>query len=136
MHLFFDESGDYAFPTDRFDCYAQAALICPDSMLSEIAAFVDEKRTSWGATELHAAELEPDQVLEIAEFIGGSEVQLLAHVTDSVIVTLDGISQFRLEQAGTTKRTSIATGARRRRRAAHRPWTSNAGWIATSSARG
>ena len=35
MHLFFDESGDFALPEDRFDCYTQAAVVCPDSFLDE-----------------------------------------------------------------------------------------------------
>jgi hypothetical protein len=33
MHVYFDESGDFAFASDRFDAYVQAALICPDASL-------------------------------------------------------------------------------------------------------
>ncbi len=44
MYFFFDESGDYAFPSDRFDSYVQAALICPDSQLSAVTTFVPHPR--------------------------------------------------------------------------------------------
>jgi hypothetical protein len=27
MHLYFDESGDYAFPEDRFDCYRSRSQV-------------------------------------------------------------------------------------------------------------
>jgi hypothetical protein len=82
LYFFFDESGDYVFPEERFDCYVQAALICPDSVLPAIAAFVDERMAAWGVEELHATELALDQRLEVARFIQESDSQLLAHVTD------------------------------------------------------
>ena len=47
MYFYFDESGDYAFPEDRFDCYVQAALICPDSVLPSISRFVEERKAAW-----------------------------------------------------------------------------------------
>lgn len=104
MYLFFDESGDYAFPDDRFDCYVQAALICPDSQIDALGHFVDDRKNIWGVRELHASELASERLLEVAQFIGHSPCQLLAHLTDSMIVTAEQISQFRLDQAATIRR--------------------------------
>lgn len=104
VHFFFDESGDYGFPEERFDCYVQAALVCPDSVLPAIAAFVDQRKAAWGVEELHATKLDLDQLLEVARFIESSDCQLLAHVTDTVLVTKNGIAEFRLGQAARLKR--------------------------------
>lgn len=104
MHLFFDESGDYAFPVDRFDCYVQAVLICPDKLITEIEQFVDARKTAWSVEELHAVELTGAQLAEIAEFVTGSELSGLAQVTDSELITLADIERHRLDQAAITKR--------------------------------
>jgi Protein of unknown function (DUF3800) len=104
MYCFFDESGDYAFPRDRFDSYVQAALICPDSQLDVVTTFVDAKKATWSVDELHASQLQSGQLLEIAGFLGAGGCQLLAHVTDSVLVTEQKIADFRLAQAATIGR--------------------------------
>jgi hypothetical protein len=104
VYFYFDESGDYAFPADRFDCYVQAALITPDSVLPSIATFVEQRKADWDVQELHAAQLKPDQLVDIARFIGASDCQLLVHLTDTVLVTKDQIAQFRLDQAAGLKR--------------------------------
>lgn len=46
MRLFFDESGDFAFPLDRFACYVQAGVICPDSYLEALGDFADDRLRS------------------------------------------------------------------------------------------
>lgn len=104
MHFYFDESGDYAFLDGRFDCYVQAALLCPDNALAEVDEFVNARREKWGIGELHATELEPGQRLEIAKFIGGSDCHLLAQVTDTTLITKTQLEEFRLAQAATLKR--------------------------------
>lgn len=103
MHFYFDESGDYAFPANGFDCYVQAALICPDSVLASLEIFVEGRKAAWGVEELHATELQLEQLVEIARFIGGSDTQLLAHVTDTVLVSKGQVAQFRLDQAASLK---------------------------------
>ena len=103
MRFFFDESGDYAFPEDRFDCYVQAALICPDSIGDALDSYVSDRKRAWGVDELHATDLQPEQILDVAQFIGQSECQLLAHLTDTVLVTDEGIAEFRLDQAARLK---------------------------------
>jgi hypothetical protein len=80
VFFYFDESGDYAFPDERFDCYVRRGVICPDSALPTVDQFVRARHAEWGIGELHATELEPTQRLEIARFIGGSDCQLLAHL--------------------------------------------------------
>jgi hypothetical protein len=117
MYFFFDESGDYAFPSDRFDSYVQAVLICPDSQLSAVTAFVDDATTKWQVDELHASQLQPGQLMRIARFLGAGSCRLLAHVTDSLLVTQRQIAEFRLDQAATIKRNldwyrRASTGAR------------------------
>jgi hypothetical protein len=103
VFFYFDESGDYAFADGRFDCYVQAVLICPDRTLSEVDQFVAARCAAWGADELHATELNPAQRLEIASFIGSSDCQLLAHVTDTALITRANLEEFRLAQAATMK---------------------------------
>ncbi len=83
MHLFFDESGDYGFPADRYDCYVQAALLCPDKLVAEVDRFVAAWKAAWSIDEIHASELDDEQLIGIAEFIGGSRLSLLASVTDT-----------------------------------------------------
>ncbi|MGH2961369.1 MAG: hypothetical protein ACRDL3_04130 [Solirubrobacterales bacterium] len=80
MHFFFDESGDFVFPDAGFDCYMQAALISPDRSLPAIDDFVSQRKREWEVDELHATDLEPPQLLEIAEFLGQSDCQLLAWI--------------------------------------------------------
>lgn len=103
MFFYFDESGDYAFPDESFDCYVQAVLICPDSALADIDQFVSARQAAWGVDELHATELKLAQCLEIARFIGDSNCQLLAHVTDTTLITRSNLEEFRLAQAATLK---------------------------------
>ncbi len=90
MHLFFDESGDCRFGGE-FDCYVQAALICPESQLDELNRAVEGKRDHLGVPELHAAELEGDVLVSLANLIAEREVQLLADVTDTILVLAVGL---------------------------------------------
>jgi len=104
MRFFFDESGDYSFAEGEFDCYVQAALICPDSTLGAFEKFVADRKAQWKVDELHATELDPAQLLQIATWIGESECQLLAQATDNVLITKEHIAAFRLDQAAALKR--------------------------------
>ena len=128
MFFYFDESGDYGFPDDRFDCYVQAALICPDSSLEDVAAFVDDRKSAWGIGELHATDLSAKQLLAIARFIGGSDCHLLAYVTDTALVSGEQIAQFRLGQAATLKR-NLDRYRRESTRARGRPVAEIENWM-------
>lgn len=104
VHLYFDESGDYGFPADRFDCYVQAALVCPDELVAEIDGFVAARRTALAINELHATDLDEREIVGIAEFIAGSRLSLLASVTDTELVTVADIERHRLDQAAAAER--------------------------------
>jgi Protein of unknown function (DUF3800) len=104
VYLFFDESGDYGFPATRLDCYAQAALICPDKLIGEIERFVESRKEAWSMAELHAVDLSSAQLLEVAQFIASSKLYLLASVTDTELITQSVIEAHRLHQAAITKR--------------------------------
>ncbi len=55
MLLYFDESGDFAFPDDRFDAYTQAVLIYALPVVEE---YVEGQKAAWGGEEPHATELD------------------------------------------------------------------------------
>jgi hypothetical protein len=99
VYFFFDESGDYAFGEGNFDCYVQAVVICPDSALPDMEAFVRDRCSEWGVDELHASELDSARRLTIAKFLATSDCTFLVHVTDNVMITEAKIAEFRLFQA-------------------------------------
>jgi hypothetical protein len=68
MHLYFDESGDFAFPADRYDVYVQAGLIGPDSFVAKVEHYVVNKE-ELGVRELHAADLPDDELVSICEWL-------------------------------------------------------------------
>jgi Protein of unknown function (DUF3800) len=106
VHIFFDESGDYAFPADRFDCYVQAAVICPESALPSATAFVQDRCAAWNLTELHAHQMSADQLQEVAEFLAAGSIELCAQLTDTVLTTPEVIQSCRLDQAAAYERSS------------------------------
>ena len=83
VHLYFDESGDFAFPADGFDAYVQAALICPDSYLAELEECVTQMKDELGVAEVHAAELRAGRLVDICRFIGASPFSLVGQATDT-----------------------------------------------------
>ena len=66
MLLYFDESGDFAYPDDRFDAYTQAVLICADSKLANIEEYLEGRKAAWGVEELHATELDDARVFDVS----------------------------------------------------------------------
>ena len=104
MHIYFDESGDFAFPNDRFDAYVQAALICPTSFVDKIEHYVEDAKRGLGVEELHATALPDEELVEICRFIVGGPLALVAQVTDTEVMTLEAITEHRLEQAALLER--------------------------------
>jgi Protein of unknown function (DUF3800) len=104
VHIYTDESGDFLFPDDRFDCYSQAVVICPDSCLGHVGDFVSGRCERWGLEELHAHRMTGQMLLEVCEFIPNSGCSLLAMVTDTELVSADDIFRFRLAQAAANRR--------------------------------
>lgn len=103
MHFYFDESGDFAFPDDRYDCYSQAGVICPDSRLADVEAFVAERCERWGVGELHAVELSPGQRVRVCRYVAQSDLRLVAQATDTDLTKHANIQPWRLEQARTLR---------------------------------
>src|SRR4051812_8974998 len=99
MHIYFDESGDFAFPSDRFDAYVQAALICPTSFVDKIKHYVENAKLRLGVEELHATALPDEELVEICRFIVDGPIALVAQVTDTDVMTQEAITAHRLEQA-------------------------------------
>lgn len=99
MHCFFDESGDFGFPLHRFDCYTQAAVICPDSYLSELQEFVSDRQARWEVSELHAAELNPGRRLRLCRFIAQSSLQLVVQATDTQLSNRAALARWRRQQS-------------------------------------
>jgi hypothetical protein len=103
VHLYFDESGDFAFPADGFDAYVQAALICPDSYLAEMEEYVTQMKDELGVEEVHAAELPAGRLVDICRFIGASPFSLVGQATDTQAMTDRQITEHRLAQAAQLK---------------------------------
>ena len=99
MHLYFDESGDFAFPEDRFDAYVQAALICPDSFVEKIEHYIANKNRELGVDELHAAALPDEELGPICQFLAGGPLSMLAQATDSQVMNAGAIAAHREAQA-------------------------------------
>lgn len=99
MQHYFDESGDFAFPADRFDVYVQAGLICPDSYVEKLEHYVANKKRELGVSELHATELPDEQLIEICSYIGKGPLSLVGQVTDTTAMTDEQISEHRRAQA-------------------------------------
>ena len=76
----------------------------PSKQLRRVDASVEAEKQELGVDELHATYIQSRKLLDVAHFIGASQCQLLAHVTDSVLVTNSRIAEFRLDQAATLKR--------------------------------
>jgi hypothetical protein len=99
MHLYFDESGDFAFPADRYDAYVQAALICPTSFVGKIEHYVENAKKRLGVDELHATALDDAELVEICRFLDGGPLSVLAQVTDTEAMSDAQITEHRQEQA-------------------------------------
>jgi hypothetical protein len=99
MRCYFDESGDFAFSSDRLDCYTQAAVVCPDSFLPELADYIEERKRCWSLDELHATEMDRGQRLHVCHFIASSPLELVVQVTDTALMNATAISSWRRRQA-------------------------------------
>ena len=104
MLLYFDESGDFAYPDDRFDAYTQAVLICADSKLANIEEYLEGRKAAWGVEELHATELDDARVFDVCRFIRAERLPLLAQATDTNGLSQRIIERHRLDQAARIQR--------------------------------
>ncbi|MCW2920748.1 MAG: hypothetical protein JWL76_622 [Thermoleophilia bacterium] len=99
MHFYFDESGDFGFPTDRFDCYTQAALACPDSRSDALQSYVEDRCREWDVEELHATDLADDQIEALCRHIASEPFVLTVTAFDTATTSAKGIASWRAGQA-------------------------------------
>jgi hypothetical protein len=99
MHLYFDESGDFAFPTDRYDVYVQAGLIVPDSFVGKVEHYVANKKSELAVKELHAAELPDEELVAICQWLNSGPLSLIGQATDTAVMTAAQLRNYRQEQA-------------------------------------
>jgi Protein of unknown function (DUF3800) len=99
VHLFFDESGDFAFPEDSYDVYVQAGLIVPDSFLDKVEHYVANKKDELGVGELHAADLPDVELVGVCEWINGGPLTLVGQATDTEAMTAEQLGDYRDAQA-------------------------------------
>lgn len=99
MHLYFDESGDFAFPADCYDVYVQAGLIVPDSFVDKVEHYVANKNDELGVKELHAAELPDEELVAICEWLNSGPLSLVGQATDTAVMTATQLRDYRQEQA-------------------------------------
>ncbi len=104
VFCYFDESGDFAFRRDGFDWYTQAAVVCPESYLAELANYVEGRHRRWAVRELHASELSGGQRLNICRFIARSPLELVVQATDTALLNPTVIVNWRRRQAATLRK--------------------------------
>jgi hypothetical protein len=61
MRFYFDESGNFEFPEDRFEAYTQAVIICADSRLPRVETWIAQARKDWSVAEIHGVDLTDNQ---------------------------------------------------------------------------
>jgi hypothetical protein len=99
MHLYFDESGDFAFPADRYDVYVQAGLIVPDSFVDKVEHYVTNTKERLGLVELHAAKVPDDELVGICEWLNSGPLSLVGQATDTAVMTTEQLGNYRQQQA-------------------------------------
>jgi hypothetical protein len=112
MHLYFDESGDFAFPTDRYDVYVQAGLIVPDSFVGKAEHYVANKKSELAVKELHAAELPDEELAAICEWLNSGPLSLVGQATDTAVMTAAQLRDYRKEQAARVSRQPVRIWSR------------------------
>jgi hypothetical protein len=98
MLFYVDESGDYGFPPDRFDCYVLVALICPERVLPTVIEYLGSIRTTLDVGELHGSEMSASDLLKIAEFVATQPLRAAVNITDTQLLNHEGIQRWRRVQ--------------------------------------
>src|ERR1019366_4985453 len=93
-----DESGGFQLDRVGFDPSVWTSIICPTSLRRRVSDQVAAWCESWGIQELHTRELEDEQRVEVAAFIGGVDVTWTATVIDSVHMDGSGARRWRADQ--------------------------------------
>lgn len=96
MKLRVDEAGDFNYESSaRFWVGVVAGVVIPDQRWAAVEAFVAARTEAWCMPELKAAQMEDDQLMEIARFILAEGLTVAAIATDSRIFTADDQKRWR-----------------------------------------
>lgn len=99
MKFFFDESGDFGYPSAGYDCYVIAGVICPESVLPRLESLVESLKTAFEVEELHATEMNDEQRLAFATGLANTEIRFVAFASDTELDSKASIQAFRFAQA-------------------------------------
>jgi hypothetical protein len=88
-----DESGKFAGPDrGKVGVGVLAGVVYPESQIDQIAAFVSDRCAQWNQTEFKGPKLSTERVIEVCEFMSSNDVRVVAHVTDSTLMTPDAVA--------------------------------------------
>ncbi|MGI8904070.1 MAG: DUF3800 domain-containing protein [Solirubrobacteraceae bacterium] len=93
-----DESGGFQLDRVGFEPSVWASVICPTSLHERVCHQVAAWCDAWGIEELHTRDLEDQQRLDVAGFIGGVDVTWTATVIDSIHMDAAGARRWRTDQ--------------------------------------
>lgn len=93
-----DEAGGFQLDRVGFEPSAWASVVCPTSLYERIGAQVTGWCEKWGIDELHTRELDDDQRVKVAGFIGAVDVMWTATVIDSLHMDAAGARRWREDQ--------------------------------------
>lgn len=99
LRFSFDESGDFGYPNDSYDCYVIAGVICPESVQPRLDSLVDRLKIAFNVDELHATKMNDEQRLSFAKGLANLDIRFVAMATDTNLDSKESIRAFRFAQA-------------------------------------
>ena len=112
MRFASDESGGFDLAKPGFELSLWSTVVCPPSLAPILTARVREWCEQWDIDELHAIDMDSDQRLEVAAWIGAQDILWVATVIDSEIMTAADAQQWRSDQVAEFDRSYAASRAR------------------------
>lgn len=99
MWSYFEESGDFGYPSSGFESNVLATVIVPDRELDRVGSFVAASNKRWGRVELKGRKMSPARRLRVCEFIADTDIILVATMTDNLLIPSGELVGHRLRQA-------------------------------------
>lgn len=99
MWFYFEESGDFGYPTSGFESDVLVTVIVPDRELKRVESFVSESNKRWRRSELKAKKMSPTRRLRVCEFIATANIAIAATMTDNLLIPLGELVDHRIRQA-------------------------------------
>ena len=69
MWFYFEESGDFGYPSAGFESNVIATVIVPDRELEKVESFVADANRRWRRSELKGKKMSPARRLQVCEFM-------------------------------------------------------------------